>query len=140
MSVFDHSCYNGYSQVSYVFVKREFFLYANTPDLESFWGIPVKVLGKIENPIPKVSGIWFKYEIDWSKAPGGMKAVPHTNLWTFGFDSSPNLKDATQYKFAVDPSLGIVSGVWSSYWASDRDDIPRWIKGLQQKYSTLPTL
>ena len=104
-------------------------IYSQESGKTTIWGIPVEQIGykKIENEIFAA----YQAQGDSPFAQVG-EPLPRTILRVSGCVSSSSLSDATIYKLAFHPQKGVVSRCATSYWVSDRDDIPNWKHRLLQ--------
>ena len=104
-------------------------VYSQEAGKTSIWGIPVEQIGykKIEDKI------FAAYEAQ-GEAPFAEvgKPLPGTILRVSECVSDNSLSDATIYKVAFHPQQGAVSRCVTSYWVSDKDDIPNWKHCLLQ--------
>lgn len=134
----------------FLFAAGQNIVLCNNPELTTVFGCPAKRIGFKKRPFNEAekahqqeynngkpeawdNGIWAVYQVDWTQFDGD--PIPGTNLREGGCISSGGLSDATISRFAVDRELNqVVSYTKTSYWVSDKHDIPNWHKALFQKY------
>lgn len=104
-------------------------IYTQESGKTSIWGIPVQQLGykKVNNEI--LAAYQAQGESPFAQVG---EALPGTILRISGCVSNNSLSDATIYKVAFHPQEGAVSRCVTSYWVSDKDDVPRWKHSLLQ--------
>lgn len=104
-------------------------VYSQESGEATIWNIPVEQIGykKIENKI------FAAYQAQ-GEAPFAQvgESLPGTVLRITGCVSSNSLSDATIYKVAFHPEKGAVNLCVTSYWVSDKNDVPRWKHSLLQ--------
>ena len=121
---------------------------SDNPGLSTIFRCPAKRVGYCKRPFneaerahqkryyegkPRDNKLYAVYEVDWKQFKGS--AIAGTRLQEGGCVSPGGLSDAAICAFAVDGEAGIVvSYTHTSYWASDKHDLPRWRKSLFQKY------
>lgn len=134
----------------FLFAKDSNIVLSDDPGLKTIFGCPAQRVkyacrpwnqaeiefrnkqndGKLES---WEKNIWAWYEVDWTKVKGNK--IPGTNLIEKSCQSCNSLSDASIYYLAVDPEKNqVVSYTSTTYWVSDKDDIPNWRKRLFQKY------
>lgn len=134
----------------FLFAKGTNIVLSDNPGLETIFGCPAIRVGWSKRPWNESeiwwqntynngkpqdheNKIWCVYSVDWSQFSGDF--IPGTLLLEGGCVSSNNLSDASIYRFAVDAAKNeVVSYMSTSYWVSDRDDVPEWRKALFNKY------
>lgn len=134
----------------FLFAKAINLVLADQVGLDTIFGCPAKQLGAKKRPYNKAEIEWQKeynegkprewenilwtvYEVDWTEFRG--KLIAGTDLRKGGCVSSHSLSDASIYKFAVSTEKNlVVSYMSTTYWASDKNDVPNWEKALFQKY------
>ena len=134
----------------FLFGKGVNIVLSDNPGLNSIFRCPAKRVGYRKRPFneaerahqercnegkpyPWDNKLFAVYEVDWTQFKGDV--IAGTRLQEGGCVSPGGLSDASIYAFAVDVVAGIVvSSTATSYWASDKHDLPRWRKSLFQKY------
>jgi hypothetical protein len=134
----------------FFFGKGVNIVLSDNPGLSSIFGCPANRVGHRKRPFneaerahqerynegkpyPWDNKVFAVYQVDWTQFKGDV--IAGTRLQEGGCVSPGELSEVTIYVFAVDVVAGIVvSSTCSSYWASDKYDIPNWRKSLFQKY------
>ena len=121
-------------QDHYLF-DRDGHVLSDNPGLTCIFGCNCTLVGYKRQSTHYKNLIMCVYSVEWSKFRGD--PIPGTHLFEGGCVSSNSLRDATIVRIAVDKTCGVVSILSTSYWVSDKNDIPDWRKGLFQHYCTL---